>query len=86
MKPDYNLDDRHSKDAEKKEFAKLIGQRLHKIRIERNISQEQLSEKAGYYRTFIGHIENSTRSPSMHTIWRIANALGIKIKDITEDL
>lgn len=67
--------------AEKKEFAMKIGKHLRKIRETQNISQENLSLKAGYYRTYTAKIEVGRYSPSLHTIWRIAHALGMTLDD-----
>jgi len=64
---------------EKKEFAKKIGKYLRKIRESKKISQENLSLKAGYYRTYVGKIEQGYYSPSLHTIWRLSHALGLSL-------
>ena len=66
---------------EKKEFAALIGKHLRKIRGTKNISQEQLSIKAGYYHTYVNKIEQGNYSPSLHTIWRLSHALGMTLTD-----
>jgi transcriptional regulator with XRE-family HTH domain len=65
--------------AEKKEFAIVIGSHLRKIREARGISQENLSLKAGYYRTYVGKIEQGRYSPSLHIVWRLADALGMSL-------
>ncbi len=66
---------------EKREFAVAIGKHLRKIREARNISQEQLSVKAGYYHTYVNKIEQGKYSPSMHTIWRLSHTLGLSLDD-----
>lgn len=66
--------------VEKKSFAFTIGKHLEKIRESKGISQENLSLQAGYYRTYVGKIENGNYSPSLHTIWRLAHALGMDLK------
>ncbi len=64
---------------EKQEFAKAIGKHLRKIREGKEISQEQLSVKAGYYHTYVNKIEQGKYSPSLHTIWRLTHTLGISL-------
>ncbi|QQG44854.1 MAG: helix-turn-helix transcriptional regulator [Candidatus Roizmanbacteria bacterium] len=59
----------------------FFGRYLRKIRESKNISQEQLSIKAGYYHTYVNKIEQGKYSPSLHTIWRIAHALGVSLSD-----
>lgn len=66
---------------EKHEFAIAIGKHLRKIREAKNISQEQLSVKAGYYHTYVNKIEQGKYSPSLHTIWRLAHTLGLSLDD-----
>ncbi|PJE63018.1 hypothetical protein COU88_01805 [Candidatus Roizmanbacteria bacterium CG10_big_fil_rev_8_21_14_0_10_39_6] len=36
---------------------------------------------AGYYRTYVNKIEVGDYSPSFHTVWRLAHALGMKLKE-----
>jgi len=67
---------------EKKKFAVRLGKRVRKIREEKGWSQEELAHKAGFYRTYIGHIETGRKSPSAYTVWRIAKALEVIVTDI----
>lgn len=80
MKP-KQIDNAQDRRQEKKKFAKEIGAYLRKVREKNNISQENLSLKAGYYRTYVGKIEQGLYSPSLHIIWRLSDALGM---DLTE--
>lgn len=41
------------------------------------VTQEKLSELAGIHRTYAGHIERGTVTPTLDTIVRIAAALEI---------
>lgn len=66
---------------EKKQFALAIGKHLRKIRESKNISQEQLSVKAGYYHTYVNKIEQGKYSPSLHTIWRLSHSLGMSLEE-----
>lgn len=66
---------------EKQGFGVQIGKHLRKIREEKKISQEQLSNKAGYYHTYVNKIEQGKYSPSTHTIWRLSHALGVSLSD-----
>lgn len=86
MKPDLSNLTRLQKNAEKQKFAKYIGKRLRAVREKTGISQEQLSEKAGYYRTYVGHIENGNHSPSVHTMWRLAKVLKVDLGDLLKGL
>lgn len=80
MKP-RDVDKVIERRREKKEFALKIGKHLRKIRESKGISQESLSLKAGYYRTYVGKIEQGQYSPSLHTIWRLSYTLGLSLSD-----
>ena len=77
---------REEKSASKKEFAKALAEKVKAARIKKGMSQEELAHLAGYYRTYIGHIETATYSPSVHTVWRIAKALEVDLGDLLKNL
>lgn len=70
---------------EKVVFAQRLGVHLRKVRKEKNVSQEDLSMDAGYYRTYVGKIEQGKYSPSTHTIWRLAKTLGLGLQEFFKD-
>jgi transcriptional regulator with XRE-family HTH domain len=41
------------------------------------LSQEQLAEKAGVHRTYVGMLERSEKNVTIYNIGRIANALAV---------
>lgn len=86
MKPNLGNLSREQKSSEKQKFAAHIGKRLRQVRTTKGISQEQLSERAGYYRTYVGHIENGQHSPSLHTIWRLSKVLDVDLGDFLKGL
>lgn len=53
---------------------------LIKIRAEKNISQKQLSELTGINQADISRIENGNANPSLRTLQRLADGLGMKLK------
>lgn len=85
MKPSFD-DDPIQKAAEKQAFGIYAGKRLRAVRKKHKLSQEALATKAGYYRTFVGHIENGTKQPSLHTMWRFAHAMDENLGDLLKDL
>ena len=56
-----------------------FGENLRKLREMRNITQEQLAEKADIARTMIGRYETTDQLPSLDTLVRVADALGTSI-------
>lgn len=61
-----------------------FGKTIQSMRKDRNLSQEMLAEKAGLHRTYIGMIERAEKNVTLINIQRIANALGVTIKDLFE--
>jgi transcriptional regulator with XRE-family HTH domain len=86
MKASFKDMTSEEKAREKRAFTVRLAKRIRAVRESKSISQEQLSDRAGYYRTYVGHIENATKSPSAHTVWRIAQALDVKVEELFKNL
>lgn len=54
-----------------------FGEILRAYRLEKQLTQEQLSERVDVLRSFVSSLENGTRQPSFEMIFRLAKALGI---------
>ena len=65
----------------KKEFTVEVGKRIKKWREKRNISQEDLADRAGLYRTYIGHLENGRYSPTAYVLYKISKVLKVEITE-----
>ena len=63
-----------------------FGEKLRNIRLELGYSQEELSFKAGLHRTYISSVERGERNISIVNIQKLADALGLKMKDLMPDL
>lgn len=59
-----------------------FGNRVAKLRREKNISQEALAFECGINRTYIGEIERGEKTPSLITIVKIATGLGISKSEL----
>ncbi|TAN58861.1 helix-turn-helix domain-containing protein, partial [bacterium] len=59
---------------------KVFGQRIKRLRIQRSWSQDELGQRAGLHRTYIGSIERSERNISLLNIERIARALNVPVQ------
>jgi transcriptional regulator with XRE-family HTH domain len=60
-----------------------LGEAVRTIRLEAQLSQEQLAELAHTDLTQIGGIERGVRNPSYTTLLRLANALETTVGEIT---
>jgi transcriptional regulator with XRE-family HTH domain len=54
-----------------------FGRVLKELRQNQAFSQEELGFRSGYHRTYISLLERGLKSPSLNTIFQMANALGI---------
>lgn len=63
------------------DILKKFGIKVRDLRKQRNLSQEELADKAGLHRTYIGMIERAEKNITLINIEKIANALEVSIKD-----
>lgn len=63
-----------------------FGERVRRNRRDAGISQERLGELSGLHRTYIGHVERGEVNPTLTSIVRIANALGVDPALLVESL
>lgn len=64
------------------EIYKKFGNNVRKFRLQRNLSQEKLAELSDLHRTYIGGIERGERNLSLKNIYKIAEALNIKVSEL----
>ncbi len=59
-----------------------FGQAVRKRRVELDLSQEDLAERADLHRTYLADIERGVRNLSLRNIEKLARALEISIEDL----
>jgi transcriptional regulator with XRE-family HTH domain len=52
------------------------------LRTEKDWSQEQLAERASIQRSYLADLERGARNPSVRTLIKISNALGVSIRHL----
>jgi len=57
--------------------SQAFGQAAREIRKEQGLSQEQAALDGGIDRAYLGHIERASKSATLRTIWKMAEALGV---------
>ena len=60
----------------------ITGTIIRQLRMKQGISQEVLSGLAGVARTHLTMIENGEKNANVDTLWRIADALGMKLSEL----
>ena len=61
---------------------KMIGLNISTFRHNRNLTQEQLAEKAGISKQFVCNIECGRAIPSLQTIYSLSDALNVDPGDL----
>ena len=59
-----------------------FGARLRQLRDERGYSQEELAERAGLHRNYVGGVERGERNVALENIVKLAKALAVKPADL----
>lgn len=60
----------------------VLATNLRRLRSAQGLSQEQLAERAGIHRNYLGGIERRERNVGLDNIERIARALSVTISDL----
>lgn len=66
----------------KEPILQKFGCRVREERLKKNLSQEELAERAGVHRTYIGMIERAEKNITLINVQKIALALEIQISDL----
>ncbi|MEY3221379.1 MAG: helix-turn-helix domain-containing protein [Cuspidothrix sp.] len=66
----------------KESILQKFGCRVREERLKKNLSQEELAERAGVHRTYIGMIERAEKNITLINVQKIALALEIQISDL----
>lgn len=61
-----------------------VGGQIRRYREARRLSQRALGERAGVTSSFLSQLENGRTNASIATLWRIAEALGVRLSDLVE--
>lgn len=63
---------------------KRLGERLSRIRKQKDFSQDKLSYFSDVDRTYIAKIENGKANPSFKVLMKISRGLKIRLSDLLE--
>lgn len=61
-----------------------FGAVLRAYRLEKNLTQEQLSERVGVVHSFICSLESGKKQPSLQMVMKLAAALGIRPGELVD--
>ena len=61
-----------------------VADNIRKIRKNLGISQEDLADRCGLHRTYIGSVERRERNITIENLEKIADALGVSAQELIE--
>lgn len=65
-----------------KDYYRLLGEEISRLRSSRSINQEQLAEFLNISRPSIGNIENGRQKPSVYLLQLLASYFEIEVNDL----
>lgn len=63
-----------------------LGQRVRTLRKQQGLSQEDLAERSGLHRTYIGGIERGERNVAVLNLVQVATGLGVSVSQLMDGL
>lgn len=67
---------------QKSPILEVFGQNVRRLRVEQGLSQEQLADKAGLHRTYIGMIERTEKNITLLNMEKLSIALSSTISEL----
>jgi XRE family transcriptional regulator, regulator of sulfur utilization len=65
---------------------KIIGETIRRFRKHAGLTQEKLAEKADLHPVYVGELERGEETASVDALVRVARALGIKLRELVNDV
>lgn len=63
---------------------RALGQRIKQLRAAHEITQEELADRSGMFRTYMSRVETGVANPTLTGLYAIAKALRVDIKELFE--
>jgi len=63
-----------------------FGRRVKELRAEREITQEELAERVGVFRTYMSRIETGAANPTLTVIHALADALSVDVVSMFQEV
>lgn len=70
----------------RKDLSQRLGRRIRTLRDERELSQDQLADRAEISRAYISSVEVGAKTPSVEVLVRLAEALDVSLSEIFLDV
>jgi transcriptional regulator with XRE-family HTH domain len=61
-----------------------LGNAIRRLRLEQDITQEDLAHLSGLHPAYVGHIETGRRNPTLMNLLRIADGLSVELWELMQ--
>ena len=68
------------------DYKKLVGHRVRSLRHAAHLSQDELAERCGIYRTYLSRIEGGTANPTLLVLVALVTALNVSLLDLVQEV
>ena len=68
------------------EILNRVGDLIRHHRREKDLSQEELGDRADLHRTYVSSVERGIRNPTITVLYRIAGALDMTVSQLMDGL
>lgn len=62
-----------------------LGRRIKTLRVQQGLTQEELAQACGLFRTYVARIESGAANPTVSVLLRVADALGVPAPMLFQD-
>lgn len=70
----------------KEKLPERFGRCIRALRIEAGLTQAEFGERCGFYQTYLSRLEHGKANPTLNAMEVIANALGLSVFDLWEEV
>ena len=70
----------------KEELQIIIGNNIKKARKRKNVSAQELASRCNFEKSTMSRLEAGNTNPTILTLYKISQALGIKMEEIVEGI
>lgn len=61
---------------------RALGDAIRELRLERDLTQDALAERAGMSENYVGDTERGQRNISLRALWQLADGLGVPASEL----
>lgn len=64
------------------DMRKLVGRNVRRLRLQKGLTQEELSAASGFSQQYISDLERGLRNPTVVSLYELAQAIGVNYLEL----